>query len=524
MTAPFSEDIRWKSHLIKIKEAILAGRAVPFLGPDINLCDRPKTGDGKEMAWTVDASFPPSNEELAVYLDTISAGWGPTYHRELSCPFAGNERLEQLPKECPLRTGEAMVRLPVQNISQFVSASEHEGDNNLYTALSELFAKSYAPNALHRFLASLPALLRSRSKQPIFLLMVTACFDSALEQAFEDAGEPIDLVSFVNDTEGGHFHHLAPDKTCKVIKDPNAYPGLDLRKRPAVLKLYGGYESHDFLITEDNYIDYLSHRDMASLVPTTLLEVLRADDTNLWFLGYSLSLWNQRVILRRLWQEKLGLSGKPWWAIQAHPEQLDLKIWKRYSVQAPLWPDLRLEDYIAELNERLLAVPKLASVSASLVSDVHDKPREGIFISYSHKDKTWLEQIKRFLQPAVRAGLVSEWDDSQIRTGSAWRTEIHDNLNRARTAVLLVTQDFLNSEFINSEELPMIMEEAGRNNLTLFPILVDFCTYDSHLLRDIQFENNPASPLASVPPEMLSKALVEIAHKIMDSSTKQERE
>ena len=122
------------------------------------------------------------------------------------------------------------------------------------------------------------------------------------------------------------------------------------------------------------------------MIPSSLLRVLRADDTSIWFLGYSLSLWNQRVILRRLWQEKIKESGKPWWAIQEEPNPLDTRIWKRYLVKVLQHPDFRLEDYISEIDTRLHAnLQQISTVStaASLAST----SREGIFISYSHTEK-----------------------------------------------------------------------------------------------------------------------------------------
>ncbi|MFN9942227.1 MAG: SIR2 family protein, partial [bacterium] len=210
-------------------------------------------------------------------------------------------------------------------------------------------------------------------------MIVTACFDSALEQAFKEAGEPVDLVGFVGDDDvssPGHFQHLTPDGVCHDIKEPNTYPGLDLSKRPVILKLYRGYNSKSFLITEDHYIDYLSHMGMTQLVPTSLLQIL--DDSMLLFLGYNLAVWNQRVILRRLWQKKL-LSEKSWLAIQATPDALDSRMWKRYSVKVLQRPDFQLEDYIAAIQNRLQAMPDLSSVIAS--SSGESSKRNKVFFS-----------------------------------------------------------------------------------------------------------------------------------------------
>jgi hypothetical protein len=510
-----AEDLLWKGHVRKIVEAILAGKAVPFLGSDINLCDRPKATDGKDAVWTREAPFPPSNQELAAYLDAISAGMGPTVHQQLSCPFMETRDLEQLPQECPLRRGGVVLRLPVQNVSQNLAASGEAGDTALYEALSALFEKDYAPNTLHRFLASLPNLLRTRSKTPTYPLIVTACFDSALERAFEEAGEDVDLVSFIGDAQRGHFQHRTPNGNRFDITEPNKYSGLDLGERPVILKLYGGYESQSFLITEDDYIDYLSHRDMAELIPSSLLRILRAEDTNLWFLGYALSLWNQRVILRRLWQEKLDLSGKPWWAIQAQPDSLDLRIWERYAVKTPHRPDLRLEDYIADLSARLQAAPMLAPLAPADAADA--TVRETVFFSYSHEDQKWLDQLKDVLTPVTRSGLLREWDDTQIQPGAKWREEIQAALASAKVAVLLVSKAFLKSEFIASEELPTLLKAAEEEGVIICPVVLEDCLYEYSALKDYQAVNDLSKPLIGLTAAKRAEALGKIARKILDA-------
>src|SRR4051812_14365600 len=81
-----------------------------------------------------------------------------------------------------------------------------------------------------------------------------------------------------------------------------------------------------------------------------------------------------------------------------------------------------------------------------------------IFISYSHKDAQWLEKLKQFLRPLQDKDMIRVWDDTEIRTGAEWLAEIRKALEAARVAVFLVTQDFLNSPFINSEELPALVQ------------------------------------------------------------------
>jgi len=521
MTLSTAGDLLLKGHVRKIVEAILAGKVVPFLGADVNLCDRPKTADGHNQPWTPDSPFPPSNQELATHLDSYGTELGTSYQQQLSCPFAEMRELEQLPAECPLRRGGAALRLPVQNVSQNLYANSKDGEMALYEALSSLFEKAFAPNSLHRFLAKVPNLLRSRSRTPLYPLIVTSCFDSTLEQAFAEAGEEIDLVSFKSESKSECFRHQSPDGKVTEITEPNKYANLDLSKRPVVLKLYGGLESKSFQITEDHYIDYLSHRDMAELIPSSLLRILRADNTTMWFLGYGLSLWNQRVILRRLWQEKLETTEKPWWAIQAHPDPMDLRIWDRYSVQTLQRPPMCLEDYISSVEERLQASPILtpakSSDSTSQVSLIRDK----VFFSYSHKDQDWLQQLKIHLTPAIRAGLLSEWDDMQIQPGAQWRDEIQAALSTAKVAVLLVSANFLHSEFITSEELPILLQAAKDEGVVIFPVIVDHCLYEESALKDYQAANALSKPLMALEGAERSKELTEIARKILTAQKKE---
>jgi TIR domain len=64
-----------------------------------------------------------------------------------------------------------------------------------------------------------------------------------------------------------------------------------------------------------------------------------------------------------------------------------------------------------------------------------EEERDQIFISYSHKDKVWLERIRTHLSGAVRNRLIDPWDDSKIRPGSNWKDEIKRALARAKVAV-----------------------------------------------------------------------------------------
>ena len=64
------------------------------------------------------------------------------------------------------------------------------------------------------------------------------------------------------------------------------------------------------------------------------------------------------------------------------------------------------------------------------------------------------------IAPLEREGRIERWDDTRIRPGSEWRSEIKQALERARAAVLLISADFLASDFIQDNELPPLLSLA----------------------------------------------------------------
>ena len=83
--------------------------------------------------------------------------------------------------------------------------------------------------------------------------------------------------------------------------------------------------------------------------------------------------------------------------------------------------------------------------------------RDLVFISYSHRDREWLERLLIFLKPYTRIGQIRVWADPHIEIGGIWKRDISVALTRTHIAVLLVSAHFIASDFVYNEELPPLL-------------------------------------------------------------------
>jgi hypothetical protein len=323
-------------HDMVIRETV-ADRVVPFLGAGVNLCHRLPEIDWKHGQY----DYLPSGGELAMYL-AENFGY-PLSETQASCPSCKSE----------IHLVEKVQDLA--RVSQYVSVMA--GSGPLYDELHTLFDADYPPTAVHRFFATLPAVLRAKGHPHPYQLIVTTNYDDSLERAFKEDDEPFDLVCYVAEGEQrGKFLHQSPDGEVRLVEKPNEYR-VPLDQRSAILKIHGAVnrtapdaEQDNYVITEDHYIDYLTRTDISNLLPVTLAAKLRR--SHILFLGYGLRDWNLRVILHRIWEEQ-KLSYKSW-AIQLEPDPIEEEFWNKRDVDIK---NVHLEEYITGLSARLQEWP-----------------------------------------------------------------------------------------------------------------------------------------------------------------------
>lgn len=104
--------------------------------------------------------------------------------------------------------------------------------------------------------------------------------------------------------------------------------------------------------------------------------------------------------------------------------------------------------------------------------------RATIFVSYSHKDRDWLDRLQAHLGVFRGEGLVAAWSDESLRHGDDWPAEILAALDDARIAVLLVSANFLSSAFIQEKELPALLERRQQKRLqAILPLVITPCAW-----------------------------------------------
>lgn len=126
-----------------------------------------------------------------------------------------------------------------------------------------------------------------------------------------------------------------------------------------------------------------------------------------------------------------------------------------------------------------------------------ESQRTKVFISYSHKDKKWLDKLRPQLGSLARDRGFDIWDDTRISSGSKWEEEIQSALASSKVAVLLVSKYFLDSDFILKEELPRLLQAAKDEGAVILQVIVSPCRITDHpVLSQFQFVNSPAKTLA----------------------------
>lgn len=99
-----------------------------------------------------------------------------------------------------------------------------------------------------------------------------------------------------------------------------------------------------------------------------------------------------------------------------------------------------------------------------------------IFVSYSHADEKWRKEFDIISKPLSRFEGIKFWSDRNLKTGE-WEPQIEEAIKDAVAAVLLVSANFLASDFIADKELPYLMQAYEKRRLMICWMLLEPCDY-----------------------------------------------
>lgn len=285
-----------------IAEGLRKARVIPFLGSGASL-----TRSEPDEVWKKDVSGRlPSAAELSRHLANQT----------------------QFPPEEPL---------DLAKVAQYYRVAG--GHETLREELHAIFDRDYPLSPIHTFLADLP--------KP--LLIVTTNYDDLVERAIREKGRDYDLVIHTTEpTIGDRLLWWAYGKSEPAEVNPNKLY-VDLQEVTVIYKMHGTVDRGDprrdqYVITEDDYIDFLSRMTKNKAIPAIFAEPFQT--RHFLFLGYGLRDWNLRVVLNRIEKDLRRPKGITYWAIQHKPSALERRFWQERGVELY---DRPIDEFISEL-------------------------------------------------------------------------------------------------------------------------------------------------------------------------------
>jgi hypothetical protein len=103
--------------------------------------------------------------------------------------------------------------------------------------------------------------------------------------------------------------------------------------------------------------------------------------------------------------------------------------------------------------------------------------KKSVFISYSHKDEELKNRLITHLKVIESVSNLTIWDDRKIEIGDDWLSEIEKQLNLANISILLISADFLTSNFIKRNEIPTLLKRRKKEGLVVIPFILKPCAW-----------------------------------------------
>jgi TIR domain/Kelch motif len=126
---------------------------------------------------------------------------------------------------------------------------------------------------------------------------------------------------------------------------------------------------------------------------------------------------------------------------------------------------------------------------------INENKRVEIFCCYAREDQPLLIELKKHLRLWEHQGLIAIWTDTDITAGTNWQKEIRSHLNSAHIILLLVSPDFLASDYCSSTEMAHAIERYQSGKVEVIPIILRHCAWEDAPFSEIQVLPTNAEPV-----------------------------
>ena len=148
-----------------------------------------------------------------------------------------------------------------------------------------------------------------------------------------------------------------------------------------------------------------------------------------------------------------------------------------------------------------------------------------VFISYSHEDKQFCDNIKKYLNQLAQCGhSIDVWADHEIKAGEDWDEAIEEKLRQADIILFLVSVNFITSSYIKDNELTVGYERREDGSAEIIPVLLSDCMWEKTGLAKFQAlpidpSNKRAKPIKTWVEDERDPVYNSIANEIADKAS-----
>lgn len=120
-----------------------------------------------------------------------------------------------------------------------------------------------------------------------------------------------------------------------------------------------------------------------------------------------------------------------------------------------------------------------------------------VLFSYAHKDEELRDRLETHLTILQRLGTIQTWHDRKLMPGDTWAGIIGDNFQRAELILLLVSADFIQSEYCYEIEMKRALERHEKGEAKVVPIIVRECRWQTAPFGNLQVLPKDGKPVTS---------------------------